>query len=661
MKKIVIFLLLLSSLGSIAQTYQENLEKYWYFRHRLKEEFMYFSGDANIQGSHHVAENRNDDDQYIRWADGVWWLGHYIGVLALEYRLLKDNGQDYNETLDELNLAFDTYYRLDYNAELCFDDPFGWTGDPATNGFFLRDDIDESCSVYFDDYEIKAGYSSCQNGEEDNVNSQDQHIMMFLGLRLVHKLVDEPNIQSRADDMATLLIDAMHWFDPLILSHVWEIRNPITLGIPDGGKDFELNSFTWALAESAGMITGNNEHKGRSIFNKNKFDIVQSLVLGWLNGSVPGGKYNGYFTMVLSAMVNDGGGFFDPGSDGNSYEWFCEMYDLTKGFEEMGEEVGLFPHLILISEVLHGYSGSNRKTPEFFENVFLNNVPSCGSYNLDGSSEPPPWHTMTLFCPWHRNSLGDEKGFYNMLDYMILYDLYFYCYHRFSMHEIVNSNSVCPVYIEKPPPHVSYWIYTVDDPLNIYAVKQINATNEINSNGGIYLEAGKSVKLMPGFVANSSSSVKAIINPNLLLQPYYSKTYVNTCDGGVFEQNPMSYVPLQFESESLKHFNKSWKNGNTGEKVLETEDQFNSMNSFYNSDKIRIFPNPTSDIVKVYAGEESNIEQVDIYNPIGQKIYESSEVNSNYFEYDLSFYRKGIYLVKITVDENTWLTKIVKN
>lgn len=44
-----------------------------------------------------------------------------------------------------------------------------------------------------------------------------------------------------------------------------------------------------------------------------------------------------------------------------------------------------------------------------------------------------------------------------------------------------------------------------------------------------------------------------------------------------------------------------------------------------------------------------------------REVNESSEVNSNYFEYDLSFYRKGIYLVKITVDENTWLTKIVKN
>jgi len=48
MRKIAILLLLLFSLESMAQSYEENIEKYWYYRHRLKEQFMYFSGKATL-------------------------------------------------------------------------------------------------------------------------------------------------------------------------------------------------------------------------------------------------------------------------------------------------------------------------------------------------------------------------------------------------------------------------------------------------------------------------------------------------------------------------------------------------------------------------------------------------------------------------------------
>ena len=186
MKKIAILLLILFSLEGVAQNYRDYLEKYWYYRHQLKDRFMYYSGDANIQGAHHIAENKNDswtytsDSGMIRWADGMWWLGKYIGLLALEYRLLQANGEDCQETLDELNLAFDTYYRLDFKAEGCF-----LPGAGITDGFFLRDDLDTVCSSNFDNREIIGDYSNCLNGLEKNVNSQDQCIMMFYGLNLV--------------------------------------------------------------------------------------------------------------------------------------------------------------------------------------------------------------------------------------------------------------------------------------------------------------------------------------------------------------------------------------------------------------------------------------------------------------------------------------------
>ena len=110
MRKIVMLLLLLFSLESMAQSYQENLEKYWDYRVRLKNDFIYFTGDPTINGSHQPIERRAvyNDENYqddIDMGDATYNLGYYIGLLALEYKLLKDNGQDCDETLLELYYA----------------------------------------------------------------------------------------------------------------------------------------------------------------------------------------------------------------------------------------------------------------------------------------------------------------------------------------------------------------------------------------------------------------------------------------------------------------------------------------------------------------------------------------------------------------------------
>lgn len=689
--------MLILSLESVGQNYKDYLEKYWYYRHRLKDKFMYYNGNATIQGAHHVAENTNDrweSSDMIRWADGTWWLGHYIAVLALEYNLLQTNGEDCQETLDELNLAFDTYYRLDSQAEDCF-----LVGAGSTNGFFLRDDLDSSCSSNFDNRVIVGGYENCNNGQEANVNSQDQCIMMFLGLNLVKKLVSDLDAQSRAESICSLIIEKMRHFDlSAPLYYWWEIRNPITNNTPDGCSAPELFSFCWAEAKAAGMTTGNNEQRGYSYQNKPQFDILQGLTWDMLIGSYPGfDKYVGYYTMVLSTIINEGAGYL-PWCDNNVYDWLYDMYDNTKAYEGMPPDVGLFPHLPIIAEILHGYNGTNQMPASLIEQDFLDSAPVCGSINYDYNpgelNTEPPWHTMSLFCPWHRNGEWQEGGEYNMLDYMMLYSAYYNVYlNDIDITASLFSNDTYPEWIEKPEPHVGFWAYTIEHPKQYRAAIFISSEDQVNEGGGVIYSSGESIKFLPGFHANSGSYVSATIDATLGLLPYFTKTNVDVCNGGIFESITADYIPAkinvaskqtkvpknwqEIDSRELEHTISSrnirrqvdargFQNANDSKDIVNKvdEDGFkvssSSLDMQNGSSLHNVFPNPTNGLFKVSFSCNEKILSLYIVDYTEHIVYFDNNINESYFEFDLSEYASGMYIVKIRTFNGVTNLKVFK-
>ena len=66
---------------------------------------------------------------------------------------------------------------------------------------------------------------------------------------------------------------------------------------------------------------------------------------------------------------------------------------------------------------------ANRRRKIAAEDYF-NSAPMEGAHNytLKDSvfKSNPPWHSLSLFCPWHDH----DNGKFNMLDYMLLYNLY---------------------------------------------------------------------------------------------------------------------------------------------------------------------------------------------------------------------------------------------
>lgn len=148
MKQIILLLGLVPSLYSIAQIIpydQQNLEKYWKFRNTFKEQFIKIGpnqGESLPAGSISpcacvddlfpsedgtewgVTPNRYSVRQIkiyqqkvvrhntnitcygeMNWGDGMIRHGHYLGLLATEYRLLKNSGEDVIQFIPNTNIV----------------------------------------------------------------------------------------------------------------------------------------------------------------------------------------------------------------------------------------------------------------------------------------------------------------------------------------------------------------------------------------------------------------------------------------------------------------------------------------------------------------------------------------------------------------------------
>jgi hypothetical protein len=120
MKNAIVFLILviINLTSGISQNLEQNLKKYWYYRDRLKNDFMVVDNN-NGQGTNLPAARRYEEEDaqgniqtYLKWGDSERHLGMYVAVLATEYRLLKDNNHDVSETLQELENALRAFERL---------------------------------------------------------------------------------------------------------------------------------------------------------------------------------------------------------------------------------------------------------------------------------------------------------------------------------------------------------------------------------------------------------------------------------------------------------------------------------------------------------------------------------------------------------------------
>lgn len=81
-----------------------------------------------------------------------------------------------------------------------------------------------------------------------------------------------------------------------------------------------------------------------------------------------------------------------------------------------------------------------------------------------------------------------------------------------------------------------------------------------------------------------------------------------------------------------------------------------SENHTFDASNITIYPNPIKDILEIFPSENVSIKKISIFNVLGKKLLESSNLSIN-----LSGFSSGIYFVKIQTNKGNLDRKIIKN
>jgi hypothetical protein len=350
MKRILLILMLyLAGFNlAIGQVEKYNLEKYWRYKDRFLKEFIVLpTGQTTSAGFSIPAENVNVNDAgdkiLINFTDGNANLSHYLGVLSTEYKLLKNNGDNYDQTLKELYYVFLAIDRLDQTSESFFRSD-GLVQAADKNGWMIRDDVtpqffgNNFAKFGFetgDPSQLVSGYHATGMYEKESF-SQDNVYHLLEGLALVNKLVSTEYVDvagksvdfaAWSKDITTRVIRMMqhstniyllnktdkpfeclfsppsNWqwiLDPgwAVLKQTtyeaccngfktgWYVQNPVTgqLAQEGSGVDFDTwGFFSYGLVRAGNKITNVDYN-----FDQSSGNLQKQLFTSWFNGETTG-------------------------------------------------------------------------------------------------------------------------------------------------------------------------------------------------------------------------------------------------------------------------------------------------------------------------------------------------------------------------------------
>jgi hypothetical protein len=544
-----------------------NLKRYWFYRYRLVNDFM---AVGDCQGCSEPMNQRawgGTNSKWAKWGDQTVSLGHYIAVLATEYKLLADQGQSVENTIKELYFAIRAFNRLDQTAEINVPAAPHSTPQPSDlNGFFIRDDVPANFLSLHP--KLAAGVTSTRSIsfiDSDFVSpdlttkemSQDQIWYLFTGFALVRKCLPESLIVSYqglplndVDGNANIRLEVAHITNRIIdrlKANSWLVRNPNTGALVTRG--FQAGELSYGAAEAACFINNPND-VGVSIIpvvhtcdaSHDAITFINSPL--WMTfatlGSIAVVSTEDYKLQQIAAIGNSwySSAFattpdpvtlittlFDPNNFLHPWQFLTTTVqnppiypdNITMSVLSSRAIIRDNQHLPLLRQVLHG--GGNLVPQSFYENL-LNTAPCSGPFCFAKSHPGGPCATFE-WSAWDRLHFSEERspdskgsyedgsqeGEYNGLDYLLYYNLFHLVVPSTVPHiNYMDRNIGSPFPTTSQPP-----IGTLTNPAHIEAFNELKAANHISAQGDVIYRAGVEIKLLPGFTASAGSRFRGYI------------------------------------------------------------------------------------------------------------------------------------------------------
>jgi len=453
----ILLLIVFQCSNVFSQTQEDvNLQKYWYYRWRLVNDFVKV-GDGVGHSIPIQSRQGYNGIPDIEVADATIYHGFYLGILATEFKLLRINQRhaDLEWTKTELYYAIKAFERLDRYGE----EYLGMSG--KIDGCFQRDDIPcdfldpnknpENYRHFNQNHHVPEGFApvfkvftsdDCPEGrtlEDKSVArhtpsmSQDQVIWLLMGFMLIEKCVDgiqqvrlhngdvieyDFNLQARRH--ATNMINYCKYKFPDNPDKArWRLFRP------DGKKIFPgQNVFMFKYPLSViGERMYTEEAENNQKFDKTPGRTQWKLTRIW----IPYKNVNGQMITVVGAL---------------SGRWGKDELRTMKAIEKTWKKRNWGNFYLPLMAVLHDI---DLNEIDIHQRIIadLSLAPAVGPYNLTRDeiarfadslgikTYPEGWTRHLKYSSSFENQWNGDldnymrRGFYSGLDYMLLFNLYY--------------------------------------------------------------------------------------------------------------------------------------------------------------------------------------------------------------------------------------------